>query len=57
MVRMRRFFVLLLTVAMVTSCGLFGDDTLHVADVTKDIDTYVGKDITIAGAYLSKTGA
>jgi hypothetical protein len=57
MVRMRRFFVLLLTAAIVTSCGIFGDDTLHIADVTKDIDTYVGKDITIAGAYLSKTGA
>lgn len=57
MVRISRFLMLVLTVALVTSCGLFGDDTLHIADVTKDIATYVGKDITVAGAYLSKTGA
>ncbi|MFM2309967.1 MAG: hypothetical protein RLY87_2089 [Chloroflexota bacterium] len=57
MVRIRRLLMLVLTAAFFTSCGLFGDDTLHIADVTKDIATYVGKDITVAGAYLSKTGA
>ena len=57
MVRISRILVLLMTLALVTSCGLFSDDTLHIADVTKSIDTFVGKDITVAGAYLSKTGS
>lgn len=57
MVRLRRFFLLLMTVSLITACGVFGDDALHIADVTKDIDSYVGKDITVAGAYLAKSGA
>lgn len=46
----------LLLVLSLASCGLFSDNTLHIADVTAAYDSYVGKDITVAGAYLLRPG-
>ncbi|NBU62983.1 MAG: hypothetical protein EBS29_00510 [Chloroflexia bacterium] len=47
---------LLALLTLITSCGVIGDNTLHIADVTAAYDKYVGKDITVAGAYLAKPG-
>jgi hypothetical protein len=55
-VRFRRIMVFITLLTLITSCGLLGDNTLHIADVTAAYDKYVGKDITVAGAYLAKPG-
>jgi hypothetical protein len=49
-------FLLVLALFVSTSCGALGDSTIHIADVTNSIDTYVGQDITVAGAYISRSG-
>jgi len=51
-----RIGAIVLLMLSITSCGLFSDNTLHIADVTAASDTYVGKEIAVAGAYLLKTG-
>jgi len=51
-----RIGAMILLVLSITSCGLFSDNTLHVADVTAAADSYVGQEIAVAGAYLLKTG-
>lgn len=51
-----RIGAVVLLMLSITSCGLFSDNTLHIADVTAASDTYVGKEIAVAGAYLLKTG-
>jgi hypothetical protein len=56
MSRIYRFVIASIMVITMTGCGLFGEDTLHIADVTADIQQYVGQDITVAGAYINKTG-
>ncbi|MFN5058486.1 MAG: hypothetical protein ACK5GU_01050 [Chloroflexota bacterium] len=56
MLRIHRFVIGIIMIISMTGCGLFGDDTLHIADVTADIQRYVGQDITVAGAYINKTG-
>jgi len=55
-VHFRRIIGLLALLTLITSCGVIGDNTLHIADVTAAYDKYVGKDITVAGAYLAKPG-
>lgn len=51
-----RISVIIVLMLAMTSCGLFGDNTLHIADVTAAYDSYVGKDIVVAGAYLLRPG-
>lgn len=55
MKQFRRLLVVLF-LFISTSCSVFGDQTLHIADVTNSIDTYVGKDISVAGAYIQRSG-
>lgn len=56
-VRFLRIIAMIIVFSLITSCGLLGDNTLHIADVTAAYDTYVDKEITVAGAYLTKPGA
>lgn len=56
MMKQARRLLIVLFLFISTSCSVFGDQTLHIADVTNSIDTYVGKDITVAGAYIQRSG-
>ncbi|MCE2850141.1 MAG: hypothetical protein LW717_02920 [Chloroflexaceae bacterium] len=51
-----RIGAMILLVLSITGCGLFSDNTLHVAGVTAAADPYVGQEIAMAGPYLLKTG-
>ena len=51
-----RTSAIVLLLLSIVSCGLLSDNTLHIADVTAASDSYVGKDIVVAGAYLFRPG-
>lgn len=56
MMKQARRLLIVLFLFFSTSCSVFGEQTLHIADVTNSIDSYVGKDITVAGAYIQRSG-